>query len=130
MIGEPTFSAWRDSPDFGALMPRPATWPRCGRALRAIEQDLARSDPDLLRLFQFFTRLLEGEQMPGTERVSRWVAWLPPRLSRPVVRLARPMARLGRHVVRLGRGAAKLGRGTAKQGRRTARWRGGVSRDW
>jgi hypothetical protein len=62
------------------------------RALRGIERDLARSDPELNSLFLPLTRLAGGEKMPGAET-------RPPRL----------LARLGR---REDRHRAAMGPGT------------------
>jgi hypothetical protein len=69
--------------------------PRHGRRiLRRIEQDVATSDPSLARLFSFFIRLAEGEEMPRVEKIGGRPARLCARLGRPVVRLARRVARL------------------------------------
>ena len=48
--------------------------PRRGRqrVLRAMEQDLAASDPRLMALFSSFTLLVQDEQMPWAERIVAW----------------------------------------------------------
>ena len=56
------------------------------RALHGIEQDLARSDPRLDTLFFAFTKQVNGEKMPRTEKIK----------SAPLRLLARPRRRSAR----------------------------------
>jgi len=58
-----------------------------GRPLRAIERDLARSDPHLSVLFLELTELANGRKMPDTEKIK----------TRPLWRLTLPGWRANRH---------------------------------
>jgi len=56
------------------------------RALRAIEQDLVRSDPRLNALFLSLTGLANGRKMPDTERIKTRPLWRLALLGRQVDR--------------------------------------------
>jgi hypothetical protein len=103
VIGYPRFEGWSGllCPGAHPQIPRVprrrwrARMPRCQRrTLRRIQRDVATSDPGLARLFSFFTRLADGEEMPWIEKVGG-------RAPRLLARLGRCAARLGRHMARL-----------------------------
>jgi hypothetical protein len=72
VAGYPTFNNWSAASGSGAHQQIPWRPRYRRRALRGIERDLVICDPALARLFSFFTRLAENEEMPISEKVSRW----------------------------------------------------------